>query len=134
MAQLAALLQLVVAEAPLAAAGGRSSAALPQAVVQPLVHLEPETQLPGPVTEKLPETALPSEQVGVALVEMLLLLWQEAAEERFAAYLSGFCPMLQAVVMSVGLSVTRTAGQHAACLQSPWGPAEAPEAAVHAAV
>jgi len=135
VAQLAALMQLVVAEAPLAAAGAHSAAALPHALVQPLVHLDPGMrQLLETATRKLPETALPSEQAGVALVEMLLLLWQEAAEERFAACLSGFCLMLQAVVMPVA----RTAGQHGACLQSPWGPAEAPEAdeareaAVHA--
>ena len=133
MALSAALMQLVVAEAPSAAAGAPSAAALPYALVQPLVHLEPGMrQLLGTATEKLPETALPSEQAGVALAEVLLLLWQEAAGEQFATYLSGCCLMLQAVVMPVGLSVPRAAGQHAACLQPPLGPAEAPEAAVHA--
>ena len=131
MVQSAALLQLVVAEEPLAAAAGaHSAAALPDALVQPLVHLKPGMQqLLGTATGKLSETGLPSEQAGVALAEVLLRLsWQKADEEQFAAYLSGFCLMLQAVVMPVGLSVRRAAGQHAACLQLPWGPAEAPEA------
>ncbi len=136
MVQSAALLQLVVAEEPLAAAAGaHSAAALPDALVQPLVHLKPGMQqLLGTATGKLSETGLPSEQAGVALAEVLLLLlsWQKAAEEQFAACLSGFCLMPLAVVMPVGLSVRRAAGQHAACLQPPWGLAEAPEAAVHA--
>jgi len=130
VAQSAALMQLVVAEAPWAAAGARFSAALRHALVQLLVHLAPGMQqLLGTAARKLPETDLPSKQAGVALAEVLLRLsWQKADEEQFAAYLSGFCLMLQAIVMPVGLSVRRAAGQHAACLQLPWGPAEAPEA------
>ena len=68
-------MQLVVAEAPSAAAGAPSAAALPHVMVQSLVHLKPGMhQLFGIATGKLPETDLPSQQAGVALAEVLLLL------------------------------------------------------------
>ncbi|KAA6424752.1 MAG: hypothetical protein FRX49_05419 [Trebouxia sp. A1-2] len=57
------VVELEVVEAPLAAAGAESAAALLHALVQPLVHLDPGTQqLVGSATGKLLEMALPSEQ------------------------------------------------------------------------